>query len=57
MEQISALQQIHTNALDGLRVAAEKLVMQQEQVLREEKASILRELAVLRARLSQTHST
>lgn len=57
MEQISALQQIHTNALDGLRVAAEKLVIQQEQVLREEKASILRELAVLRARLSQTHST
>ena len=54
MEQISALQQIHSHALADLRTAMERLMVRQEQVLLEERNALQRELASLRTSAKTT---
>lgn len=54
MEQISALQQIHSHALADLRTAMERLMVRQEQVLLEERNALQRELASLRTTAKTT---
>jgi hypothetical protein len=57
MEQISALQQIHSHALADLRTAMERLMVRQEQVLLEERNALQRELASLRTTAKTTKKT